>query len=62
MHIAGSADRFLELLSQLDDPAVQIPQILFILDRAVLVPDHKRIIANGLDLQVIIEIHDSSKF
>ena len=49
------------LLSQCHDPAVDLHQIIFILNLwiSVIVPDHKLIIAQRLDLQIIIEPHQT---
>ena len=58
MNVAGGADRLVKLLSKLHNPLIQINQILAGLHRALLVPQHKFIVAKRLNLQVIIEIHN----
>jgi len=58
MYITGSHYGLVELFSQLHDPAVDILDILYGIDRPdFLRSDHELIVATGLDLQVIIEFY-----
>ena len=58
MYITGSHYRLVELFSQLHDPAVDILDILYGIDRPdFLRSDHELIVATGLDLQIIIEFY-----
>lgn len=60
MYITGSHYGLVELFSQLHDPAVDILDILYGIDRPdFLRSDHELIVATGLDLQVIIEFYQS---
>ena len=60
MYITGSHYGLVELFSQLHDPAVDILDILYGIDRPdFLRSDHEFIVAAGLDLQVIIEFYQS---
>ena len=60
MHITGSHYGLVELFSQRHDPAVDILDILYGIDRPdFLRSDHEFIVATGLDLQVVIEFHQS---
>ena len=56
MNIAGGNHRFMELLADLDNGAVHIPQLLHRIDRAIAVEEH--IVPDGLDLQVVIVLGD----
>ena len=58
MHIAGGNHRLVELLAQRHDPPVVVPQILLGLGRRLVVPQHEHVVADGLDFQIIIKIHD----
>ena len=60
MHIAGSHHGLTQFLSQTDDGAVKLPQFLFLFHNALF--QHKGIVADGLDLQKIIERGDSFQF
>ena len=51
--VAGGADRLAQLLSQPDDGAVKLPQLLLRLD--VAVSQHEGVVAQGLDLQIVVE-------
>ena len=58
MYITGSHYGLVELFSQLHDPAVDILDILYRIDRPdFLRSDHELIVATGLNLQVIIEFY-----
>lgn len=58
MYITGSHYGLVELFSQLHDPAVDILDILYGIDRPdFLRSDHELIVATGLNLQVIIEFY-----
>ena len=60
MNITGCHYRFMELLPQLDNPSVQIPQIFFrCYIIPVFIPNHKHIIADGLYLQIVIKFHQT---
>ncbi len=59
MHIAGRDDGLVELLAKLYDPAVEIADILHIgYGVLFVIADQEFIVAQGLDLQVIIELYD----
>ena len=60
MHIAGRNHRFLELFTKLYDSPVQIPQIFlagYIVP--VFVPHHEHVIADRLNLQIIVEFYQT---
>ena len=60
MHITGGHHRLVELLSQRNNPPVDIPDILLGLDIPELLRlDHERVVPHRLNLQIIIEIHQS---
>ena len=63
MHVAGRHHRLFELFAQPDDLPVQLLQILCTAHRRHIVTvDHKRIVAQGLDLQIIIKLHQTGNF
>ena len=63
MHITGSKHRLVQLLSQFDNLPVQILQIFFRLDVfSVFLTDHKCIIADWLNLQIIIKVRNTNNF
>ena len=53
MHIPGGRHRFVQGIPQFQHRAVEVPQLLFVLGRAVF--QHKPVVVDGLDLQEIIE-------
>ena len=53
MDIAGGADRLVQFLSQPDDGAVELPQIL--LAPGVAVAEHEGVVAQGLNFQIVIK-------
>ena len=58
MHVAGGDHRLLKLFSQFYDFFVQLDQIFVGIDSVVLlVSEHKRVVSQRLNLQIIIEIH-----
>ena len=59
MDVAGGADRLAQLLAQTDDGAVELPQVLLRLDIAVA--DHELVVAQGLDLQIVVERGDAAQ-
>ena len=60
MHVAGGADGLVQLLAQLDDGAVEVPQFLF--GSHIPIAQHEHIIADGLDLQIIVKRGDPPQF
>ena len=61
MDITGCNNRLMILLSQSNNTAVDLHQIILILDLwiFVVIAQHKLIIAKRLDLQIIIEAHQT---
>ena len=60
MYITGGNHRFFKLFSQFHDPSVQIPKIFlggYIIP--VFIPHHKHVVTDRLDLQIIIEFHQT---
>ena len=60
MHVTGGNHRLFKLFSQFHDPSVQIPKIFlggYIIP--VFIPHHKHVVADWLDLQIIIEFHQT---
>ena len=51
--VSGGAHRLSQLLPQPDHSAVELPQLLLVPDLAV--PEHEGVVAQGLDLQVVVE-------
>ena len=56
MDVAGGHYGLAKLLAQGDDPLIEPDQILLGLKGGPLSPQHKFIVAQGLDLQIVIEI------
>ena len=56
MHIAGRHDHFVELFSEFYDLAVDLLKIFDRLYIGLVASKHKSIVADRLDLQIIIEI------
>ena len=59
MYVAGRHDRLFVTLSELYDLPVQILQIFDRLAVLIVFPRHEHIIADRLDLQIIIEFHQT---
>ena len=60
MHITGSHYRLIKLLSQLNDLLIDLNQVFLRVDGIILlILDHKPVISQRLDLQIIIKIHQS---
>ena len=57
MHITGSHYRLFKLLSQPYDPLVQLLKLFYGIDRGLFIPQHKFVVSQRLDLQIIVEIH-----
>ena len=57
MHVAGGDDGLPQLLAEPDNGAVIVAQLLLAPDRALA--QHEAIIADGLDLKVIVEGGDA---
>ena len=57
--VTSGADRLAQLLSQLDDGTVELPQLLFVLYPAF--SQQKGVVAQGLDLQVVVKSCDAFK-
>ena len=53
MHIPGGYHRLLQRIPQFQHRAVEVPQLLFVLGRAVF--QHEPVVVNGLNLQEVIE-------
>ena len=63
MHITGGKNRFVQLFSQFHNLPIQILQIFLGLDIfPVLFPDHKCIVADRLDLQIVIKVRNTNYF
>ena len=61
MHIAGRTHRLVKLLAEGNDLPVDIHQVIHRLHRALLIPQHKHVVSKGLDLQIIVELHELRK-
>ena len=61
MHIAGRTHRLVKLLAEGNDLPVDIHQVIHCLHRALLIPQHKHVVSQRLDLQIIVELHDLRK-
>ena len=59
MNVAGSDHRFVQFLSQLDDGAVKLSKLLLCLNGAV--PEHEHIIAQGLNLQIVVKLRNADQ-
>ena len=59
MHVAGGHHRLMELLSQGHDLLIQADQIVLRLEGGPFSPQHKFVIAQRLNLQVVVEVHQS---
>ena len=60
MHIAGGNHRLIKHFPQLYDLPVDFPQIVLCLNiRPVLIPQHEGIVADRLNFQIVIEVHQS---
>ena len=59
MHITGCHNRLAEFVTKFYYSAIQIAQILLILDIAILFLNHEPVIANWLYLKIVIEINYS---
>ena len=57
VNVAGGADGLSQLPAQADDGAVEFPQLL--LGPDVAVAEHEQVVADGLDLQIVIEGGDA---
>ena len=55
--VAGGADQLVKLHSQFHYLFIYINQILLGFNRTLLVPEHKSVVSQRLDFQVIVEIH-----
>ena len=62
MHVTGSYYRLFKFFSQLYDSAVDILKFLYGVHRLFIAAQHKLIIAQRLDFQIIIKFHDSGDF
>ena len=59
MRVAGSADRLAAFFTKLNDPSIELPQLFLVLDHALL--NHERVVADRLNLQVVVEVRDFDK-
>ena len=60
MNVTGGTDRFIELFTKRNDFSVQITKILLTGHiRHFVTVNHKMVIAKGLNLKIIVKIHDS---
>ena len=57
MDVTGGADRLVQFLSQPDDGAVELPQIL--LAPGVAVAEHESVVAQGLNFQIVVKRGDA---
>ena len=62
MYITGGNDRLLKFFTKTHDLPDIFPEIFLRVYRILGIPQHKSVIAQGLDLQVIVKIHDSCHF
>ena len=63
MHVAGGDHRLLKLFSQFYDFLVQLDQIFVGIDSVVFfISDHKRVVSQRLNLQIIIKIYQPGDF
>ena len=62
MHIAGRHDHLVKLFSEFYDLAVDLLQIFDGLHIGLIASQHKGIVSDRLDLQIIIEIDQSCNF
>ena len=63
MHVTGGYYRLIKCLTQFYNFFVDLLEIFLCIDiRPVWVPEHKSIVSYGLDLQIIIEIHQPGDF
>ena len=61
MHIAGRTHRLVKLLAEGNDLPVDIHQVIHRLHRALLIPQHKHVVSERLDLQIVIKLHELRK-
>ena len=61
MHIAGSADRLIKLLTEGHDLPVDVHQVIHRPHRALLISQHKHVVSERLDLQIVIKLHELRK-
>ena len=60
MDVTGSHYRLIKRLSQLHNLPVDFLKVFLCLNIiTVRIPEHKGVVSNGLDFQIIIEIYDS---
>ena len=57
VHVAGGDDGLSQLLAELDDGAVEAAQFFLVLGKALV--EHEAVVADGLDLQKVIEASDT---
>ena len=57
MHIAGGDDPLAQLLAKPDDGAIEVAQLLLAPGRTLA--QHEAIVADGLDLEIIVEGRDA---
>ena len=60
MDVAGGNDGFPQLLAQADNGTVEVPQLFLILGQTLV--QHKPVIAQGLNLQKVIERRQTQQF
>ena len=61
MHIAGRTHRLVKLLAEGSDLPIDIHQVIHRLHRALLIPQHKHVVSERLDLQIVIKLHELRK-
>ena len=61
MHIAGSADRLIKLFTEGHDLPVDVHQVIHRPHRALLISQHKHVVSERLDLQIVIKLHELRK-
>ena len=59
MNVTGSAHQLTKLGSQIYDLFIYLDQVFFCLNCTFFIPEHKRIVSQRLDLQIIVEIYQS---
>ena len=57
MHVAGGDHQLVECLAQLYNPPVDILQLLDRVDGALLIPQHETVVADRLNLQIVVKLH-----
>ena len=62
MYITGGNDRLLKFFTKAHDLPDIFPEIFLRVYRILGIPQHKTVVAQWLNLQIVVEIHDSRHF